>query len=364
MGPSLHRRGRRDRAVTNQMMADNTMPLASARAAPAPSSTARSTKSPLYDGPLTPSPDHQPLHHRSVRPGDRRRGRHRLRPREPAFNGGLGHGHALPPAGNLRPAGQRRLSAPCSRWATTSTTAGTLAEFQGSYDPCWGRVKSITRPVARQPRVRDARRRRLLRLLQRRRQRHGAARRPRQGLLQLRRRRLAPDRAQLQLRRGRRLRRGLAAGAAGCAPTWPPTRRACTLAYWHHPRFSSGHDGNDARHAAALAGALRRRRRRRARRATTTTTSASRPQDPDAARSTRRAASASSSSAPAATTTTRLRHAAPNSEVRRHDTFGVLRLTLHADELRLAVRARGRQELHRLGHRSLPLSAITPCAKK
>ena len=24
---------------------------------------------------------------------------------------------------------------------------GTLAQFQGSYDPSWGRVKSITRPV-------------------------------------------------------------------------------------------------------------------------------------------------------------------------------------------------------------------------
>jgi hypothetical protein len=43
----------------------------------------------------------------------------------------------------------------------------------------------------------------------------------------------------------RTARRSAAAGPAprrrlGCAPTWPPTGQACTLAFWHTPRFSSG----------------------------------------------------------------------------------------------------------------------------
>ena len=41
----------------------------------------------------------------------------------------------------------------------------------------------------------------------------------------------------------------------------------CTLAYWHHPRFSSGEHGSDSTYARVLAGALRRERRPRARRA-------------------------------------------------------------------------------------------------
>ena len=29
-------------------------------------------------------------------------------------------------------------------------------------------------------------------------------------------------------------------------PTWLRIRKRCTLAYWHHPRFSSGNYGNDS----------------------------------------------------------------------------------------------------------------------
>ena len=61
-----------------------------------------------------------------------------------------------------------------------------------------------------------------------------------QGLLQLRRRRLAPDRAQLELHDRRSLPRGLRPGDAGCAADLAAHSNVCTLAYWHHPRFSSG----------------------------------------------------------------------------------------------------------------------------
>ena len=107
----------------------------------------------------------------------------------------------------------------------------------------------------RQPRVRHPRRRRLLRLLRRRR------RRARQGLVQLRPRRLARGGAQHQLHAGRRLPGRLRSRSAGCAPTWRQTRRACTLAYMHHPRFSSGnaHGGSPAVDAAVARARGRRR---------------------------------------------------------------------------------------------------------
>ena len=44
--------------------------------------------------------------------------------------------------------------------------------------------------------------------------------------------------------------RGLTRRSAGCGPTSPLIRRACTLAYWHHPRFSSGEHGSDPTYAA------------------------------------------------------------------------------------------------------------------
>ena len=32
--------------------------------------------------------------------------------------------------------------------------------------------------------------------------------------------------------------------SSGSRPTWRPTRRKCTLAYWHHPRWSNGEHGD------------------------------------------------------------------------------------------------------------------------
>ena len=64
-----------------------------------------------------------------------------------------------------------------------------------------------------------------------------------------------------------------AASVGGCGPASAQGRwltadlaastAACTLAIWHHPRFSSGEHGNDTAVAPFWHGALRRRRRRR-----------------------------------------------------------------------------------------------------
>ena len=76
--------------------------------------------------------------------------------------------------------------------------SASLANIMAVYDPSWGRVKSISHPILGNH---EGSGRRLLRLLQR----HRASRMGRpgrgQGLVQLRCRQLAPDRAQLELRR-------------------------------------------------------------------------------------------------------------------------------------------------------------------
>ncbi len=93
---------------------------------------------------------------------------------------------------------------------------------------------------------------------------------------------VARDRPRLGLLRRRRLRCGLSRRVAGSPPTSRRRRAQCTLAIWHHPRFSSGFHGND--------GDGRRRSGRRSTTpaptssstATTTTTSGSRPRTPTA----------------------------------------------------------------------------------
>ena len=130
---------------------------------------------------------------------------------------------------------------------------GTADDFANCFDPSWGRLV---------PRIRAA--------LGNHEYNSGTAavaierfRLPPNGWYSYARRRLARDRAQLELRQGRWLQAG--------SPQWRwlrgrsrrRTRPRCTLAYWHHPRFSSGPHGSDAANCAVLgsarAGAGRRR---------------------------------------------------------------------------------------------------------
>ena len=119
--------------------------------------------------------------------------------------------------------------------------SASLSNFQGSYDKTWGRFKSITSPVLGNH---EGIRLRLLRLLLRLGRQQRPVRSAEQGLVQLQRRRLAPDRASTPTaarvpctagsEQEQWLRSDLAAN---------PT--VCTLAFWHHPRWSSGHDGDN-----------------------------------------------------------------------------------------------------------------------
>ena len=77
---------------------------------------------------------------------------------------------------------------------------GSLSDFTASFDPTWGRLKPIIHPAVGNHEYAHGRRPWLLRLLQRPRQAKRPCRRARQGLLQLRHRRLAPDRTELGVR--------------------------------------------------------------------------------------------------------------------------------------------------------------------
>jgi hypothetical protein len=104
-----------------------------------------------------------------------------------------------------------------------------LWKFQRSYDPTWGRFKAITRPGDRQPRVLLRRRRPATSTTSTGRALQRPGGRPRQGLLQLRRRHLARDRAELGLLADRRLRLRLGAGAVAARR---PGRAPALSARW------------------------------------------------------------------------------------------------------------------------------------
>ena len=137
---------------------------------------------------------------------------------------------------------------------------GALSKFRASYDPSWGRAKAITRPVPGNHEYETASGGGLLRVLRR------AAGDPAKGYYSFQIGSWHVDRAQLQLLGRRRLRGGIAAGDLARADLAAHSAAKCTLAYWHHPRFSSGaHGGDSAYERRSSAGAVRRQCRPRPR---------------------------------------------------------------------------------------------------
>ena len=211
---------------------------------------------------------------------------------------------------------------------------GTIATFGDNAYPIWqrrrlqrllrpdvGPAQGADAPVRGQPRIRDVRRVRLLRVLR-------DGRRPgREGLVQLRPRALARDRAELELQSGR-MRAGLGAGQVAAGRPGRPRRRS------RHRVLAS--PALQLRACTARTTTCRRsgtpctpRAPTSSSTATTTTTSAShhrpRPVEPIPP-----TGSASSSSGRVAASSGPVTLNAANSEV-FSSTFGVLKLTLHAD---------------------------------
>ena len=203
-----------------------------------------------------------------------------------------------------------------------------------------------------EPRVSDRRRGRLLRLLRRRRQPDGQAGERGKGYYSF-------DVGAWHLI----ALNSNCSGVGGCTAGSPQEQwlkadlaarpAPCTLAYWHHPRFSSGQHGSS--------GATRRSGRTCTTRvptscwsATTTTTSALRRRTPRAT-PIRQAVSASSWSGPAAGATT-LQH--PGAEQRGAELRQLRSPPADAAPglLRVEVRPRGRRHVHGCWHRLLPLS--------
>ena len=114
-----------------------------------------------------------------------------------------------------------------------------LWKFQRSFDPSWGRLKPLIRPVPGNHEYRDPGAAGYFDYFDGTGQTHGPGRRARPRLLQLRHRKVAPDRTQLGVLSCGRLLRRKPAGAVAERGPGPPSA-ACTLAFWHQPRFTSG----------------------------------------------------------------------------------------------------------------------------
>ena len=207
---------------------------------------------------------------------------------------------------------------------------GGLAAFQQSYDPSWGRLKSITHPVGRQSRVPDV-------------AAAPAAMPTNAGgdgyysYFGCRRRPKGQGYYSYDVGSWHLIALNSNCGdAGGCSATSPQGKwladdlaahpNYCTLAYWHIPLFSSG--GRAANNSQVVLDGAVQRRRRLVLNGHDHIYERFAPQTRPATRH-RHAGCASSSSAPAAPITRRSRPSSPNSEIRNSDTFGVLKLTLH-----------------------------------
>ena len=113
--------------------------------------------------------------------------------------------------------------------------------------------------------------------------------------------------------------------SAGSGPIWRLTR-PCTLAFWHHPRYSSGHDGSTPSRSR-FGTRSRTPRPKSSCRAIATTTSASHRSigtAPDPGDGIRQFVVGTGGAF-----FTGIGSTIANSEVSQNDTFGVLKLTLH-----------------------------------
>ena len=207
------------------------------------------------------------------------------------FNGGAGTATSVTSWAS-RTRSSRASTTRCSPLGDLQYESGTAAQFAASYDPSWGRLNAIAHPAVGNHEYGSSGRRALLPVFRR------GGRSTRSGVLLLRARLLAHDRAQLELRADRRLRHRFASGrlAAGRsrrhirpAARWPTgtTRgsrrvRPATPGRWSR----SGRISTTPARSSCSA-------------VTTTSTSASRPRT-RRARSTRFVECASSSSGPAA----------------------------------------------------------------
>ena len=213
-------------------------PVAGTTPPPAPAATPTPTPSPVATPTPTPSPSATPT------------------PAPSAL------GDVLVGAGDIASCG---LTADTATAKLVSAVAGTVftagdnayetgsaADFANCYDPTWGRLPRPDLPGPGQPRLRDVRRERLLRLL----------RRPSgctgQRLVRLRRGQLAG------LSRSTQTASSCGCDAGGAQEQWlradlAANPRPCVLAYWHHPRFSSGRARQRRRGGAILERACTKR---------------------------------------------------------------------------------------------------------
>ena len=210
--------------------------------------------------------------------------------------------------------------------------AGTPIEFAACYDPSWGRHRARTRPAPGNHDYLTPGASGYFEYF------GSAAGDPRRGYYSYDLGAWRVIALNSNCDRDRWLRRRAHPRSAGSEPELAANHsRRCTLAYWHHPRFSSGPHGSDPTYEAFWQALYERDADVVLVAGTTTPTSGS-PRSALTGRPIEAGESASSWSAPGVAS----HHgftgpAIANSEARNDDTFGVLKLNLYPASYELAV---------------------------
>ena len=226
----------------------------------------------------------------------------------------------MPAARDVRRAASRATTPRCSRSATSSTRTG---RWRSSARPTTARGAAEADHASgpRQSRVRHPGCNGLLRVL-----RCGGGR-PDDGYYSFEIGPMALHRAQLELRRGRRAATPAPRRSSGCARSRRACRAACTLAYWHHPRFSSGQHG-ERRDVCGRSGRRSTRRAPTSSSPATTTTTSGLRRRRRTARSIRRRGIREFVVGTGGRSLRAFRTVRPNASGETRSSFGVLELTL------------------------------------
>ncbi len=236
--------------VANQTMANNTQPLAIGQSSSSAYSTGAIDEVTIYNTPLTPTQitNHYKAGQVTGDPGPGTgnpvigaAGDIACAANNPSFNGGLGTPDSCRERYTSDLVFGRGLSAVLPL-GDNQYDSGALGEFMQSYDPTWGRVKSITHPVAGNHEYETPAAAGYFDYY------NGAGRST--GL--------AGDRSKgyysFDVGAWHLIALNSNCTYVGCGAGSPQERwlkadmaahpNRCTLAYWHHPRFNSGYTGN------------------------------------------------------------------------------------------------------------------------
>ena len=228
---------------------------------------------------------------------------------------------------------------------------GSSSDYANCYGPSWGRHKARTMPSPGNHEYQTAGAAGYFAYF-------GSAAGTRPGLLQLQPWRLAHHRPEQQLEL-----RAISCAAGSAQEQWlradlAANTKACTLAYWHHPRFNSGQEHGNNYGVAPFWDALYDVQRRVILNGHEHVYERFAPQTPNAVAGSGEGIRQFTVGTGGASLYSFKATPEPNSEGETARRMGVLKLTLQAERVRLAVHPGRRRNVHRLRFGDLPLTEL------